>query len=168
MAKNLEDIAQILEALNSTTIVSCPSVPVAIPGIGAGAEGALDAMGTLFKLKVPKRGVIVSATYYDLNFDGTGTNLYLFNSEPTAIADNAAWTLSDADAPKLVTKLAFAGFDTHSTTCKTSEINNIGKAYVAPSGCFWIQASCVAIVTVAIAPCFQLQIQSFDPDFKEA
>jgi len=150
------------------SIVSCPLVPLSIPGIGAGIEGALDAMGTQFTIRVPKHGVIISSTFYDLDFEGTGVNIYLFNKAVTAIADNASWTLSDEDAPFLVTKLAFAGFDTHSTTCYTSEINGILKAYTAPDGLFRCQASCVSTPTIAVAPRFQLQIQSFDPDFKEA
>ena len=168
MPANLENVVEVIEALGKATIVSCPLEPMAIPGIGAGAEGALDAMGTLFTIPVPKRGEIRSATYYDLDFEGTAVNLYLFRHQPTAIADNAAWTLSDGDAPKLVAKLAFAGFDTHSTTCYTSEINSIGKAYTAPEGKFWIQASCVAICTIAVAPKFQIQILSFDKNFQES
>ena len=166
MPSNLENVVESIEALGKATIVSCPPDPMGIPGIGASAEGALDAMGTLFTIPFPKSGEIRSATYYDLDFEGTQVNLYLFRRKPTAIADNAAWTLSDEDAPKLITKLAFAGFDTHSTTCYTSEINGIGKAFTAPEGKIWIQASCVAICTIAVAPKFQLQVLSFDPNFK--
>ena len=167
MPTTQEDIERAILSIGTTTIVSCPMEPLAIPGIGAGAEGALDAMGALFSIAVPKRGEIRSATYYDLDFEGTQVNLYLFRYKPTEIVDNAAWTLSDNDAPKLITKLAFAGFDTHSTTCYTSEINSIGKGYTAPEGLMWIQAQCVSICTIAVAPKFQIQIQSFDPDFKE-
>ena len=168
MPANLENVVEAILSLETTTIVSCPLYPREISGIGAGAEGALDAMGTQFTLAVPKRGVIISAMFYDLDFEGTQVNIYLFNRKVTAIADNAAWTLSDADAPSLVAKLAFAGPDTHSTTCYTFELNSIGKGYTAPDGLFWVQASCVGTPTIAVAPRFQLQIQSFDPTFKES
>lgn len=153
--------------LGTTDIVACPTSPIAIPGIGAGAEGALDAMGTLFEIKVPKRGVLVSATYFDLDDEGTQVNFYLFKHQVVAIADNAAWTCSDGDVLQQITRLAFFSFNDQ-TVSQTSEITNIGKAYVAPEGKFYIQAQCVSICTIAVAPRLQLQIQSFDPDFKES
>jgi len=168
MPANFESIEEAVKEIGTTTIVSCPLVPIAIPGIGAGAEGALDAMGTQFTLAVPKRGVIVSATYYDLDFEGTQVNVHIFNREVTAIADNAAWTLSDADAPYLVTTLPFVSYTTHSNTVYTFELTNWGKAYVAPEGKFWIQAKCIAICTIAVAPRIKIDIQSFDPTFKES
>ena len=166
MPANLESIGELLKALGTTNIVSCPASPLAIPGIGAGAEGALDAMGALFDIKVPKKGVLISATYYDLDDEGTQVNFYLFKDKPTAIADNSTWTCSDADVIKQVTKLAFFSFNDQ-TVSQTSELTNIGKAYTAPEGKLWVQAQCVSICTIAVAPRFQLQIQSFDPDFKE-
>lgn len=147
-------------------IVSCPPEPAIIPDIGAGAEGALDAMGTLFTINVPKAGILYSATYYDMDFEGTQVNLYLFNHQVTAIADNAAWTCSDADLPNLVAKLAFVSPDTHGTAGYTFQLTNIGKAYTAPEGKLWIQAQCVAICTIAVTPRFQFQIISYDPNFE--
>ena len=164
---SMESIEKAIMDIATTSIVSCPLVPVSVPGIGAGAEGALDAMGTLFELNVPKRGVLLSATYYDLDYEGTQVNLYLFNHPVTAIADNAAWTCSDADVLYQVVRLAFFSFNAQ-TASQTSELTNIGKAYTAPEGKFYIQAQCVSICTIAVAPRFQLQIQSFDPDFKES
>ncbi len=167
MGTNLEDIEQAVKAIGTTKIVSCPVFPIAIPGIGAGAEGALDALGTQFTIKVPKSGVIVSATYYDPDFEGTQVNIHLFNHKVAAIADNAAWTLSDGDCPNLVTTLPFISYVTHSNTVYTFELSNIGIGYTAPEGKLWVQAQCIAICTIAVAPYFVMKIQSFDPDFKE-
>jgi len=164
----LQELINAVRGIGTTTIVSCPKVPGKIPGIGAGAEGALDALGVGFWLPVPKRGVIVSAMYYDMDFEGTQVNLHIFRDRVTAIADNAAWTLSDADAPSLITTLSFVSYITHAATCYTFDLTNIGKAYACPGGKFWIQASCIAICTIAVTPKFQLQIQSFDPTFKES
>ncbi len=168
MPANFESIEQAVKSLGTTTIVSCPMVPIAIPGIGAGAEGALDAMGIQFTISVPKRGVIISSTYYDLDFESTQVNVHLFNRKVTAIADNDAWTLSDGDAPYLVKTLEFVSYITHSNTVYIFDLTNIGKAYIAPSGKLWVQAQCMVICTIAVAPLFSLQIQSFDPDFKES
>uniref|UniRef100_A0A6M3XSV7 Uncharacterized protein n=1 Tax=viral metagenome TaxID=1070528 RepID=A0A6M3XSV7_9ZZZZ len=166
---SIEDIENAIKALGTTDIVTCPLHPVGIPGIGAGAEDANDALGTVFTIDVPKRGVLVSATYFDLDDEGTQVNFYLFKSLPTAIADNAAWTCSDADVIKQVTRLAFFVFNDQ-TVSQTSEIKNIGKAYTAPEGKFYIQAQCAGTPTIATgsAPRLQLQIQSFDPNFKES
>jgi len=162
----LQELINAVRGIGTTQIVSCPLVPLAIPGIGAGAEGAADAMGTLFTIKVPKRGILVSATYYDLDYEGSQVNLFLFNHPVTAIADNAAWTCSDDDVLSQITRLAFFILNAQ-TASQTSEITNIGKGYTAPEGKFWIQAQCAAICTIAVAPRVQLQIQSFDPTFKE-
>jgi len=164
-----EFIVGAIETLKTTTIVSCPVLPIGIPGIGLTAEDASDAMGTLVNLRVPKRGVIVSATYFDLDDEGTQVDLEIFNHVITQVADNATWTCSDADIIYFLTEIAFVSFDDH-TVSQTSEVTNIGKAYTAPEGLLWIQAVCRVICTIAAdsAPRFQLQIQSFDPDFKES
>ena len=157
-----------VKGLLTTTIVSCPLKPVGIAGIGAGAEDANDAMGLLTRVAVPKRGVLISGTYFDLDDEGSQVDLEIFNEKPTQIADNAAWTCSDVDVVNLIHELSFVSFDDHITQSQTSEVTSINKAYTAPGGFFWIQAVCRAICTIAVAPRFQIQIQSFDPDFKES
>jgi len=166
MVATQESIEQALKAIRTTSIVSCPIRPIAIPGIGAGAEDALDAMGTLFELRVPKKGILLSATYFDLDDEGTNVYLHLFNHPVTAIADNAAWTCSDTDVLNQIARLTFDTFSDNDVN-QMAEIKNIGKGYTAPEGKLWIQAECVSICTIAIAPRVQLQILSYDPDFTE-
>lgn len=170
MPANLETVVEAVEEIKTTTIVSCPKVPLEIPGIGLNTYTTLDAFGTQMVLSVPKRGVLVSATYFDLDFEGLQVNLHIFNKTFTATAIEATWAPSDADIVKLVDRLAFVSFDSH-TNSYTSKLTNIGTAYTAPEGKFWIQAQCVGaqdMASLAVMPRFQLQIQSFDPTFKES
>jgi len=147
-------------------IVSCPSIPVEIGGITlASALGANDAFGNVVVLQVPKYGVIYSATFWDLDYDGLQVDLEVFKRPITQVAWNGAWSVSDTEILDFVTKLAFVSFDSH-TLSYTSELTNIGKAYTAPEGKFYIQAVARGASEIAIGlPKFQLQIISYDPDF---
>ncbi len=154
------------------TIVSCPSIPITIAGVGTGAAYAGTAaipecLGTLTIVPVPKSGVIYSATFHDIDDDNVQVDLEIFKRPVTQNADNAAWTLSAADNPYFVTEIAFFAFDDQIAS-QTSEVKNIGKAYNAPEGKFYIQAITrgAQTVTAGNIPKFQLQIQSFDPDFE--
>jgi len=167
---SLEDIVDAVLGIKTTTIVVCPKRPVRIAGsYSSGAYEANDAMGLLTKVAVPKRGVIVSATLFDLDYEGKQIDLEVFNNKITQVASEAAWTLSDEESLFFITELPFVAFDAH-TASQTSEITNIGKAYVAPGGFFWVQAVTRGTPTIAAGaePHFQLQIQSFDPTFKES
>ena len=170
---SLEDLEQAIKDIQTTKIVSCPLVPMIIPGIGTGAIYAGTAaipecLGTLAKLSVPKRGIIVSATFFDLDDEGLQVDLEVFTKAITQVADNAAWTLSAPDSLSFVEEIPFFTFDDQ-IACQTSEVRNIGKAYVALDGAFYIQAITRGAPTIAAGalPRFQLQIQSFDPAFKE-
>lgn len=152
-----------------TKVVSCPSLPKEIPGIGAGAEGTLDCLGTLVTVEVPPTGTILSATYFDLDYEKSQVDLELFKHKITQVGDNVAWTLSDEDSLHFVHELSFFAFDDHIASA-TSEITNIGKAYTAPEGKFWIQAKLAGTAQTIAAgksPRFQLQILSDDPDWQE-
>ncbi len=141
-------------------VVACPANPMEIPGItAADALDANDCMGTLMKVPVPKAGVIYSATFWDMDDEGTEVDLEIFNNAITEIANDAAWAPTDEDLLSFVTELAFAAFDDHGTA-RTSELTNIGKAYTAPSGFFWIKAVTRSTPTIAAGnmPRFQLQI----------
>ena len=170
MGANLESLEKAIRELLTTNIVSCPFEPVAIPGSSSsGAYIANDAMGRLVQVKVPKRGVIVSATLFDLDYEKKQIDLEIFKYSITQVTSEDAWTCSDADMVKFVVAIAFAGFDDHAVNA-TSEVNNIGKAYTAPLGILWVQAVTRGAPTIAVGsePRFQLQIQSFDPTFKES
>lgn len=146
-------------------IVSCPATPGQIPGIvAANAFDANDCFGIVFELEVPKSGEIRSATFFDLDDEGSQIDLEIFMGQIPIIASDAAWAPVDADLLKFLTEIAFVSFDDHINN-QTSEVTNIGKAYNAPAGKFWIQAVCRFTPTIAAGsmPKFQLQILTDDP-----
>jgi hypothetical protein len=145
-------------------VAVCPPIPVEIPGItAADAFDANDCMGTIVKVAVPKSGIIYSATFYDLDDEGLQTDLEIFNKPIAQTASDAAFAPTDVEILTLVTELNFVAFDDHGTS-QTSEIMNIGKAYTAPDGIFYIQAVARGVQNIAAAnmPRFQLQIISDD------
>lgn len=153
----------------SPVVVSCPTDPVEILGItAADALDAGDAMGNFVKLRVPKSGIIYSATFWDMDDEGTQVDLEIFKQEITQIASDGAWAPPDVELLRFVTELAFVSFDDHGGA-RTSELTNIGKAYTAPEGYFWIQAVTRSTPTIAAGnmPKFQLQIIPGDPGWKE-
>lgn len=169
----MANIIELLEEIKNTReskVVSCPAEPVVIQGITTG--GALsasgDTLGTVTKVAIPKSGVIYSATFYDMDDEGIQTDLEIFKKPIADVVWDAAFAPTDTEMAHFVTELAFFAFDDHGTA-QTSELVNIGKAYTAPDGFFYIQA--VARGTPNIAannlPRFQLQILSDDPNYQE-
>jgi len=150
-------------------IVSCPLVPVMIPGItAADALDAGDCMGIQFAVKVPRHGILQSALLLDFDDEGTQIDLELFKQQITQIANDAAWAPSDIDMLQFVTELSFFAFDDH-INGQSSELLNIGKAYTAPTGFLWIQAVTRSTPTIAAgaSPRIQLHIVSDDVSFVE-
>lgn len=165
---HLEDSEKIPKSRVSK-VVSCPLYPVEIPGIvAANALDANDAFGTIVTLYVPYSGIIYSATFWDLDDEGTQVDLEIFKHSITQIASDAAWAPTDIDMLSFITELSFAAFDDQINS-QTSELTVIGKAYAAPEGKFYIQAVCRGTPTIAAgaSPRFQLQIIPDDPEWKE-
>ena len=165
----LQELINAVRGIGTTTIVSCPNVPAGIPGIAAAdAFDAGDAFGTLLELKVPKMGEIRSATFWDLDYEGTQIDFMVYNVVVAQIASDAAWAPADIDQLHLITVLSFVSYINHANSY-TFELTNIGKAYTTPLGKIWLQGRCIATPTIAAGamPRIQLQIQSFDPSFKE-
>ena len=69
----------------------------------------------------PRTGTIVSATLIDYALQSISTELWLFNATVTPPDDSAAWTISDADALKLVGIIPF-------TTYYASVLNSVSEA----------------------------------------
>jgi hypothetical protein len=112
-----------LQALDSLTVKLAANAGVVIgdvdvksagitisqtPAVTAGAYSAGDAVGGLLTFANAARvsgdgGVVKSVTIIDDNGQGKIMELWLFDSAPTDVADNAAWsTLAEADMEKLV------------------------------------------------------------------
>ncbi len=164
-------LQEILNAIKDQRLgktVSCPLTPIMIPGTAASAIEANDCLGILFTIDVPVRGVILSATFWDLDYEKTQVDLEIFKHNIAIIANDAAWAPTDADLLHFVTEIAFFTFDDHISGA-TSEVVNKGKAYTAPEGKFWIQAVGRGTPNIAVGaePRVQLQILSDDPNWEE-
>ena len=164
-----EEIERAIREKKISKVVSCPSVPIQIDGItAADAFDAGDCFGKITEIRVPLSGIIYSATFWDFDDEGSQIDLEIFKASIIQTASDAAWDPTDVDMLKFVTELAFVAFDDHISS-RTSELTNIGKAYTAPDGKFWIQAVCRGTPNIAATaiPRFQLQIIPDDPDWLE-
>jgi len=147
---------------------TCPSVPVDVPGITvADAFDANDCLGTVMAIPVPKAGIIQSATYFDMDDEGTQVDFMVFKNNFTFTASDAVYAPTDADLANFVTGLQFATFIDHGTG-QTAQLVNNGVAYSAPKGVLYVQAVCRGTPTIAASnlPKFQMQIISLDPTFE--
>uniref|UniRef100_A0A6H2A0G0 Uncharacterized protein n=1 Tax=viral metagenome TaxID=1070528 RepID=A0A6H2A0G0_9ZZZZ len=170
MVTTLVDIEQALKEIRTTSIVSCPIRPIAIPGSdSATALESGDTMGNVFSIRVPRSGVIVSATLWDMDYKNIQTDLEVYREPIADVAVDAAYAPTDAEGLNFITELSFFVFDAQGANFYTSEITNIGKAYSAPKGLLYIQGVTRGTPTVTAGSPYrvQLQIQSFDSNFVE-
>ena len=166
----LEDVYQALKALGTTTVVSCPISPSPIPGSdSATALESGDTVGNVFRLAVPKSGVIISATLFDYDDEGTQIDLEIYKARIADVAVDAAYAPTDIEGLTFVCELSFVSFDDHGVF-QTSQLTNIGQAYTVSGGFLYFQAVTRSTPTIAagVPHRIQLQIQSFDPTFKES
>lgn len=71
--------------------------------VGTSLYAAGDALGTQVALKVPPDGIVRGIVITDADDEASvDINVYFFESQPTAIAANAAFALADADLELLV------------------------------------------------------------------
>lgn len=167
VVNELRGVIQTLQ--EGARVVSCPVRPITIPGIGTGAIYAADeSLGTVFQIKVPKQGVFQSATFFDMDDEGSQVDFAIFKSPITATTDNSAFAPTDADLLEMIALLQFATSNDLGTG-RVAELVNIGKAYSTPDGIIYVQAITRSTPTIAAAnlPLFQIQILSGDPNFKE-
>jgi hypothetical protein len=66
-------------------------------------------------------GHIVRALLVDADDQGVEADLYLFSGSVTVPASDAAWSLSDSDAAKLIDTITFSSFEDHAN-CRTSVV----------------------------------------------
>ena len=101
---------------------------VIIPCHTADALDANDAMGDKFTIRVPVSGIILSASLLDRDDEGSQIDIAIFTGNFTAVAGDAAFSLSDVDAEKKIMELKFTTFDDNVNN-QTSSLENIGKDY---------------------------------------
>lgn len=151
--------------------VHCPGVPKPVPGIGSAVGfAALDTVGVLFTIRVPKSGMIWGARLYDPSDNGSNINVHLFTRTVTLAADNAPWTLSDADSLAEIATLLFTTW-VDNINNQYSQLQTQEIAYSAPEGLLYVglatPAASTPTYTVPAWPHLQLVIHSDDPDFAE-
>lgn len=102
-----------------------------IPSHTADALDANDAIGDEFQILVPVSGIIQSASLIDRDDEGSQIDVALLDSLFTSAAGDAAFSLSDLDAQRVIITLKFTTFDDNVNN-QTSSLENIGKAYRVP------------------------------------
>jgi hypothetical protein len=169
MPANFESVENAVKDIQTTKVVACPLVPALIAGSDtATALESGDTLGLVFPLSVPKSGVIISATLYDFDDKGITTDLMIYSARIADQATDAAYAPTDIEGLNFITCLTFAVPIDHGNF-QTFELTNIGKAYSIPQGIFFCQAVTRGTPTVTAGSPYRvkLQIQSFDPSFKE-
>lgn len=100
---------------------------VTIPAQDAALDDA-DALGSPGTIRVPVSGILQSAHLLDPADQGNSLDVKLLDGEFTAAAADQAFSLSDADALRIIHTLEFSTFHDNVNN-QDSSIENIGKAY---------------------------------------
>ncbi len=169
MTSSRELLEEIKKITSRGKTVSCPSIPMPIPGSdNATALESGDTIGYVFQLAVPTSGIIYSATLFDFDDEGTQVDLEIFKAKIADVAADAAFAPTDTEGLAFLTELSFVAFDDHGVF-QTSELTNIGKAYTVTDGIFYIQAVTRSTPTIAagVPHRVQIQILSDDPTWQE-
>ena len=102
-------------------------LPFVVPGIGAAAAYASDdQFGAVFTFSAPAQGVIRDLRFHDRDNEGIDKEIWLFDVLPTLAADNAAFSLSDADSTHVIAVFAV-------TTWRLAVNNQIGFTANTPA-----------------------------------
>ena len=108
--------------------------PITVPGIVAAvAYAANDQMGSVFSFPVPIHGSILEARFHDLDDEGLNKELWLFKATPTLAADNAAFSIADADNLQVVAVFLFSTWR-HGVNNQVGLTSNTPANYVTAAG----------------------------------
>ena len=130
---SVEGMVRVVGKVFSTGIVT-------IPGIGTGAAYTSgDAFGTRFTIQVPVSGIIHTALFVDKDDEGIETELVIFNDDFIAVADNAAFAVTDKDLENFIGTIRFVNFQDW-TNNQSSTAAALGLTYYAPQRVLYIQA----------------------------
>ena len=151
--------------------VHCPLEPVLITIYSGVAYAALDVVGPIFEIEVPRSGSILGARFYDPSNQGSGIRLHIFTRNFAIAADNAPWSPSDTDVLNEIFVLTFAGANYEDEI--NSQFNTVLDVwpYSAPEGKFYCALSTPAGSTPTYTspgePRVQFIIASDDPLWEE-
>lgn len=106
--------------------------------VGGSIYAQGDALGVKKGITVPDSGIVRGITITDVDDEASVTaNVWFFDSEPTGIAANAAFSLGDSDLRKVTAvHLVDSDFDGINGIAKFEECN---IPYVANQGKLWLQ-----------------------------
>tara|TARA_Y100000310_G_scaffold15644_1_gene15691 strand:+ start:3096 stop:3530 length:435 start_codon:yes stop_codon:yes gene_type:complete len=118
--------------------------------VGTDAYAQGDALGTKISFSVPDEGIIRSMVITDVDDEASVTvNVWVFESEPTGIAANAAFALADADAELVQgVHLIDTDFDSINNRVKYEEM---AMPYVARGGLLHVQCELEGSATPTFA-----------------
>ncbi len=122
-----------------------------IPGIAAAdALDANDAIGTMFKIKVPGAGRIMSMKLVDPDDDTLALTMHIYTSAVVGAASDAAYTVNKAFATAWLSNVTF-GAGTDEGGFKASEVLDADIDYVTYDGYLYVVCSTTGTPTVAAA-----------------
>lgn len=126
--------------------------------VGTSIYAQGDALGTKISLAVPDSGIIRAITITDADDEASVTvNVWLFDSEPTGIAANAAFDLADADLEKVQgVVLIDQDFDAISGIAKYEQVS---MPYRTDGGFLWLQCELEGMATPTFAATTDVKIQ---------
>jgi len=112
--------------------------PIVVLSGAAAAYAATDVFGSVFKITVPKSGIIQGYRFLEQDDDTLTAACHLFTANPTSVpADNAVFSLSDEDAKALEATLTITSNSRDYGNGILYYDDNLGIPYVAPSGVLW-------------------------------
>jgi len=128
--------------------------------VGTSAYAQGDALGVKLGLAVPEWGKIRSIILTDVDDEASTTvNVWIFESEPTGIAANAAFALADADLELVMAvRLIDQEFDAINGRVKFEDCN---IPYRAVGGKLWVQCELEGSATPTYATTDDVKIQLF-------
>ena len=122
--------------------------PAITPVLDTDAYSAVDAIGTKQQVSgAPSMGIIRAITISDDSDQASDINLWVFDSEPTGIADDANFALADADLQRVIDLVVGDTRRDGINGLVTVEYPNI--PYKNESGELWFQMACVGTPTYA-------------------
>jgi hypothetical protein len=106
---------------------------IVVPVTTTGAYATLETVGALLTVNnAPRSGILQSVVLADKDAQSAALDLVLFSANPTAstLTDNAALSVADADALKVIghVRITAANYMALAASC-VATVNNIGLAF---------------------------------------
>lgn len=115
-----------------------------IPGIASGAAYAVgDALGLQFQATLPagyQSGLITKVVIMDRDKEALALDLEFFSDLVAVVADNAAYTISDADHLKHLGTISIGGGDFVSYNAEASATKLLSFPFATTTGALVVQA----------------------------